>query len=76
MVFLGTIMPVYVLKLSVHFLEVSFYKAHYNSITELANAYSTDVIYFVILRSAFFIIVLIYHMALNVRCSIRHISNL
>ena len=73
--FLDTVMPVYMLKLSLHFLEVSFYKAHYNSIPELAPGYCNDVIYSVMLRSAFFIS-LIYHMALNVRYSVRHISNL
>ena len=72
--FLDTVMSVYMLKLSVHFLEVSFYKAYYKSIPELAPGYCIDVIYSVMLRSAFFIS-LIYHMALNVRYSVRHISN-
>ena len=75
-------MPVYVLKLSVHFMEAVFYvilwnyKTHYNSIPELAPGYCIIVIYSVILRSAFFKLFLIYHMALNVRYSVRHISNL
>ena len=56
--FLDTIMPVYVLKLSVHFF--SFYKVYYKSIPERASGYCTNVIYSVILKSAF----LIYHMVL------------
>ena len=56
--FLDTIMPVYVLKLSVHFF--SFYKAYYKCIPELASGYCTNVIYSVILKSAF----LIYYMVL------------
>ena len=61
-VFLDTVMPVFVLKLSVHFMEVLFYvilwnyKTHYSSIPELAPGCCINVIYFAILRSAFFII--------------------
>ena len=80
--FLDTVMPVYVLKLSVHFMEVLFYviswnyKTHYNSIPEIALGYCINIIYSVILRSALFLLFLIYQMALNVRYSVWHISNL
>ena len=80
--FLDTVVPVYVLKLSAHSMEVLFYiilwnyKTYYNSIPELAPGYCINLIYFAMLRRAFFLLLLIYHMALNVRYSVRHISDL